>query len=57
VRDDHAPAGQFVLELMQGQVRRLVDPLADEGTVGIQHRLAMTADLAWRHRVRRRFVC
>ena len=44
-------------ELMQGQVRRLVDPLADEGTVGIQHRLAMTADLAWRHRARRRFVC
>jgi hypothetical protein len=38
---------------MQRQVRRLSDPLDDEGAVRIKHRLAVTTHLARRYRAGR----
>lgn len=45
VRTDHASADQLILESMQDQVLRLLDPPTDEGPMGFQHRFAVTADL------------
>src|SRR6476646_7349407 len=53
VGDVHRSRGEFILESMQRQMRRLADPFLDEGTIRLKDRLAMTAHLAGRYRAGR----
>lgn len=51
---DLDPTGsQLRLQAMQRQVRRLSDPLDDEGTVRIKHRFAVTTHLVGGYRAGR----
>jgi hypothetical protein len=50
VRDTNPSRGQFVLQPMQGQMRRLLDPFQDEGSMRFKHPLAVSAHLARRDR-------
>src|ERR1700751_664587 len=51
VGDFNPSRGEFVLEDMQRQMRRLANPFPDEGTV--KHWLTVAAHLAWRNRAGR----
>ena len=50
VRDTEPSRGQFVLQPMQGQMGRLPDPFQDEGSMRLEHPLAVSAHLARRDR-------
>ncbi len=50
VRDLHTARRKFVLQSMQRQMRRLVDPFHDERPVRLQNTLAVAAHLTRRHR-------
>jgi hypothetical protein len=45
--------GEFVLQGMQRQMRYLVDPFLDEGTMRLKHGLTVAAHLAGRYRAGR----
>ncbi|OCJ08533.1 hypothetical protein A6U86_28020 [Rhizobium sp. AC27/96] len=53
VRHLHTARRQFILQTMQRQMRRLVDPLHDERPMRLQNALVMPAHLARKHRARR----
>ena len=53
VRDVDAARRQFVLQPMQRQMRRLPDPLLDEGSMRLQQSLAMAAHPVGLYRSRR----
>ena len=50
VRDTDPSRGQFVLQPMQGQMGCLLDPFQDEGSMRLEHPLAVSAHLARRDR-------
>jgi len=42
--------GEFVLQGVKRQMRRLTNPLSDEGAMRLKHRLAVAAHLTGRYR-------
>src|SRR5215469_12504834 len=53
VGDLNPARGEFVLEGVKRQMRRLANPFLDEGAIRLKDGLAMAAHLAWRYRAGR----
>ena len=53
MRDIDPACSKLLLQPVQRQMRRLADPFQDEGAMRFQHALAVSADLAGRHRAGR----